>query len=220
MVKIERCPIAPASLAVEKTKKNGSYKNQDVIDQLYADFHGKCYICESDELTAPEVEHLLPHHNGEYPDRKFDWNNLFLSCRHCNSIKNRPAYEQHIIDCCRIDPEALLHQEYVFDDGHVSIKPLDETAEAQTTAKLIEDCFELTVPPLRGRVQSVMAKKLKNHMLMVQAKLDECQKTQSPDALNALRGMLNRSYKFAGFTRTYVRQYLTTYPELAPLIAL
>ncbi len=64
MVKVKRTFPAPASLEIE-------------IRQLRDDFHNKCYICEMKNLQDPEVEHLLPHKNGKYWDRKFDWNNLF-----------------------------------------------------------------------------------------------------------------------------------------------
>lgn len=82
MVKIERSFPAPKSLAEEAQKTNGIYDREDVIDQLKNDFHNKCYICEMKELQDPNVEHLLPHKNGKYPERKFDWENLFWSCGH------------------------------------------------------------------------------------------------------------------------------------------
>ena len=46
MIKVERNPVAPASLAIEAKKKNGSYRKPDVIMQLAEDFHEKCYLCE------------------------------------------------------------------------------------------------------------------------------------------------------------------------------
>ena len=58
MVKIERSPIAPASLAIEKAKGTDNYRGEDVIQQLHHDFHGKCYLCEIDELQSIQVEHL------------------------------------------------------------------------------------------------------------------------------------------------------------------
>ena len=58
MVKIERTPTPPASLARESKKANGSYREPDVIGQLQLDFHKKCYLCEMDELQSVEVEHL------------------------------------------------------------------------------------------------------------------------------------------------------------------
>lgn len=36
--------------------------------------------------------------------------------------------------------------------------------------------------------------------------------------LSVLRGMLSRTYKFAGFTRTYVRKHLSDYPALAEYV--
>jgi hypothetical protein len=39
MVKVERSYPAPKSLAIEAEKKNGSYREPDVIDQLKRDFH-------------------------------------------------------------------------------------------------------------------------------------------------------------------------------------
>ena len=79
MVKVKRSYPAPASLAVEKTKANGSYNEPDVVETLVRDFNNKCYICELDQLQDPQVEHLRPHFNGKYIDRKFDSNNLFWS---------------------------------------------------------------------------------------------------------------------------------------------
>ena len=43
MVKIERSSVAPFSLAIEKAKGTKNYREQDVVLQLNADFHGKCY---------------------------------------------------------------------------------------------------------------------------------------------------------------------------------
>jgi len=63
MVKINRSPVAPASLAAMH-----SYRERDVIEQLIKDFHNKCYICEQKEPDV-QVEHLYPHHNNKYPER-------------------------------------------------------------------------------------------------------------------------------------------------------
>ena len=100
MVKVERTPTPPASLAVEKEKVSGSYREPDVMQQLKHDFNSKCYLCEIDELQSVEVEHLAPH--GGDKERKFAWNNLFYSCAHCNSVKNQKIYHDMILDCCQV----------------------------------------------------------------------------------------------------------------------
>ena len=44
---------APQSLAIEKKKVKGSYREADVIERLAKDFNNKCYICELDKLQDP-----------------------------------------------------------------------------------------------------------------------------------------------------------------------
>ena len=79
MVKIERSSVAPFSLAIEKAKGTKNYREQDVVLQLNADFHGKCYLCEIDELQSVEVEQLRAH-RGTDRDLMLEWNTLFLCC--------------------------------------------------------------------------------------------------------------------------------------------
>lgn len=88
MVNFNKNPVAPPSLAIEKAKgsNGGSYQMQDVLDTLEVDFHKKCYLCESRRPTSINVEHF-DEHRGDL-DKKFDWNNLFYACGHCNSTKN------------------------------------------------------------------------------------------------------------------------------------
>ena len=58
MIKVDRTFPAPKSLETEAKKKNGSYTEKDVVDQLLRDFHKKCYICEINDLQDPQVEHF------------------------------------------------------------------------------------------------------------------------------------------------------------------
>lgn len=43
-----------------------------------------------------EVEHLLPHKGGMFPERNYDWDNLFLSRVQRNKVKNQRKYEGDI----------------------------------------------------------------------------------------------------------------------------
>ena len=142
VVKIERSFPAPASLSVEKKKPSGSYTKPDVIDQLHQDFHGKCYLCEIDELQSIQVEHLKNQDGGKNRDHMFDWNNLFLSCPHCNNVKNQNKYKDRILNCCEEDPELHIDQRLL--NGHVLVSPLDELQSSSLTAELITECFERT----------------------------------------------------------------------------
>lgn len=216
MVKIERTHVAPVSLATEKAKQSGTYRGDDVVEQLRQDFYGKCYLCEIDQLQSVEVEHLKAHHNGADRDRMFDWNNLFYSCAHCNGVKNRAEYEESILDCCQVDPEEYLSQQLV--DGHVQVEALKP--EGEKTAKLITECFERANTGIRIIECQTRVNALQQTMNALFRSLATYQKRPTTRTLRTLRGMLSRSYKFAGFTRTYVREHLKDYPDLEEFVSL
>ena len=222
MVKIDRTPTPPASLAVEKTKEengsSGSYNQKDVVEQLHKDSHGKCYLCEQDELQAIQIEHLKPHHGGKDLDLKYDWTNLFFSCSHCNSVKNRKQYEHDILDCCIDDPETKIHQ--ALNGDYVEVKPLDQTIVAKNTAALVQDCFELRNHEIRSIESQNKVKSLKKTMNLLCKYLDNLEHGTGKRTITVLRGMLSREYKFSGFTRTYVRDHLDRYPMLEPYVRL
>jgi len=215
MVKIERTPIPPASLAIEKNKANGSYREKDVVNQLKNDFHGKCYICELNDLTDIEVEHLLPHYNRSIKERVFDWNNLFYSCPHCNSLKNNRKYDEKILDCCKVDPELLL--EHTVSEGNVCVTPTKADADIETvlTAELIESSFQKDDTGLRSIQSSERYRRLTKTMGHLYKALEKYNENkESVINMRVLRCMLNRKYKFSAFTRQYVRSQLNEYPEL------
>ena len=220
MVKIERTETAPKSLAVESQKSYGSYEKPDVIEQLKKDFHGKCYICELNDLTDIEVEHLMPHYNRRKPERVFDWNNLFYSCPHCNSIKNARKYDEKVIDCCAEDPELYLY--HIFGVHAVSVRPADGITDEKAimTADLIESCFEKRNTGIRNVQCAVRFGRLADTMNKLYVTLGEYRKEgASSKYYRALCAILKREYKFAAFTRHYVRTHLQDYPELAELLS-
>ena len=220
MIKIERTPTAPPSLAVESKKACGSYREPDVIEQLKKDFHGKCYICELDDLTDIQVEHLLPHHNRRIKERVFDWNNLFYSCPHCNNIKKESKYDEKILDCCVEDPEKYLY--HCYSAQTVKIIPADGITDEKSimTADLIQNCFELRNTGIRIVGCDARLSRLADTMNKLYATLGNYkQDTSSKKYYYALRAMLKREYKFAAFTRHYVRTHLQDYPELSDLVS-
>lgn len=68
-----------------------------------------CYICENKQITSYQIEHLAPHHGNM--DLKFDWNNLFLACAHCNNAKLDKF--DPIIDCTKENVEELMSHFYI-----------------------------------------------------------------------------------------------------------
>lgn len=210
MVKIERSSIAPASLALQK-----SYREADVIERLERDFYGKCYICELKELADINVEHLEPHKNGKIIERKFDWNNLFLSCVHCNSVKNKREYDDMILDCCRVDPEKKIN--FDFENSNVKITTKDEDDnKAIKTAELITEVFNIKNTGIRERGSDFRLKKLQKEMIVLFENLKKCKENKI--SLNIIRANLRRESTFAAFKRFYVRKNIEKYPELREYI--
>lgn len=219
MIKIERSFPAPESLAIEAMKKTGSYEEKDVVERLIKDFYNKCYICGMDKLQDPQVEHLLPHKNGKYPERKFDWNNLFWSCGHCNGIKNQTKYDVGIIDCCKIDPEKVISF-YLQDEKVVVTSKDDKNMQAILTAELLTEVFGKNNTPLRTYKCDLRFKELNQEMNKLYDSIEELQSNpESKIALRKLKALLRRESRFAAFKRNYVRENLQGYPQLKQYIA-
>lgn len=129
MIYLEKSQPAPECLAKEKLKKTGDYKCGDVVTRLKTDFKNKCYICEEKEISSINVEHFIPHRNTNL-DLKFDWNNLYFACGHCNNTKL--AGFEDILDCTKTnDVETKIKYEFfnsAFPKEQVIITSLDLTS--------------------------------------------------------------------------------------------
>lgn len=205
MIKVDRNPIPPASLAIEKEKSKGSYREADVIRQLK-------------ELSDPQVEHLYPHYGYTIKERVFDWDNLFYACSHCNNLKKERKYDEKILDCCKTDPEEVL--EHIFENGHVSVHSKSTDEKSLMTAELIQNSFEKTNTGIREVACQHRINKLSETMDILYKTLDKYKK--QPDLARyqkALKGMLKRNSKFAAFKRYYVREHIEDYPMLEEYIS-
>lgn len=143
MIYFEKTQPAPVCLATEKVKVSGTYNCGTVLKTLRTDFKNKCYICEYKDIPSINIEHFIPH-EGDI-NKKFDWNNLFYACSHCNNIKL--ARYKNIINCC--DPTSQISERlnYIFDPfphESVIIEPLDSNADTIETAKLLGEVYEGT----------------------------------------------------------------------------
>lgn len=137
MFNVIRSQPAPASLA-----KEHSYRGQDVIEALRTMFHNKCYLCEQDSVADPEVEHFQPHNDD--PKLIYGWDNLYFSCRRCNSVKNNRHVD--LLNCAdtRIDVfDEIIHYAGNAAMGEVEIRASKPRPSQQTinTVSLLYKCF-------------------------------------------------------------------------------
>ena len=186
----------------------------DVIERLEKDFNNKCYICEMKELQDPNVEHLLPHKNGKYPERKFDWEKLFWSGGHCNGIKKNSKYDEGIIDCCKQDPEKYLH--FRLKGNEVVIETEDaEDMLQKRTALLVTETFSMKNTGMRTYTSDERLKLLQREMNVLYKQLEKIhKKPASKMTMITIRSLLRRESAFASFKRCYVRDHVMEYPEL------
>lgn len=214
MVKVVRSFPAPESLAKEAKKASGRYDKPDVIERLKEDFHNKCYICEMKELQDPNVEHLLPHKNGKFPERKFDWENLFWACGHCNGIKNNGKYDAGIIDCCRQDPEEFLDFRLKSDSVVICVVKSDDEIYKRT-AQLITETFSQKNTGMRTYTSDERLRLLQKEMNLLYGQLEKLHNNpNSKIIMRTICSLLRRESAFAAFKRCYVRAHAEEYPEL------
>lgn len=168
MVRFERrssemTEAAIAALARAKIS-NGTYNTPEVLKALQEVFQRKCYICEEKGIEAIEIEHLHPHKNDVR--LKYDWENLYLSCRHCNNTK-LGKYDP-ILDCCRVDVDKLIafrKEGYFGKSERLSFVPQTDDEETQNTCRLLRDVYYGKTPQkqmeariLRRRVRQEMSR--------------------------------------------------------------
>ncbi len=159
------------------------------------------------------VEHLLPHKNGKYPERKFEWNNLFWACGHCNGVKNRQEYDGGILDCCIQEPEEFLC--FHLREGTVDISGKKKEPIVELTAQLIMEVFNLKNTGIRVCASELRLRELNKEMNKLYKNLEKLKKnSESSIVKGILRAMLRRESKFAAFKREYIRENAEYYPQL------
>ena len=131
MIKINKSGL-PQGIII-KTEKD--YRSEKVLSILQRDFFNKCYVCEEKEPTSINVEHFRSYKN--YKHLKYEWENLFYACAHCNKIKGS-CYD-HIIDCTREDPEDYITMRFnSYPENYVETLERRNSAENMETRELLD----------------------------------------------------------------------------------
>lgn len=211
MVRFERTEnelskAAIASLANEKQKVSGTYNTEEVNTALQDMFYGKCYLCEDKGLTACQIEHLQPHKGNQ--ELKFSWDNLFLSCTHCNNLKGDKYWP--ILDCTKedIDEHIAFRKEGYFGIPEKLIfDPLDELAETQNTCNLLNEVYYGFTPQKKFEANFIR-KKLREELSKFKNMVRDYKQTQGnqkEELSCAIKHELLNSSPFAAFKRWLIR---------------
>ena len=110
----------------------------------------------------------------------------------------------------------------IYSDGEVSVQPIadDSDETVKLTADLIQSCFNQRNTGIRTIEAEERVSRLAKTMNNLYKTLENYQKNKnSRKYTGALKAMLKREYKFAAFTRQYVRDHLNDYPELREFVS-
>ncbi len=219
MIKVERKSSEKAEKAIESLRRekarSGSYNTPEVNAALREMFHGKCYICENKQITSYKIEHLVSHRGNA--DLKYDWNNLFLACAHCNNTK-LDKYEP-IIDCTKENVEALIafrRTGYFGTDEKLLFEKLDDRIEVENTIKLLQEVYYGSTP--QKKMESTILRRMLRKELSAfkeyVREYHEAEDEEKEDLKYLLQKELRDSSPFAAFKRWLIRDNREVYAEL------
>lgn len=206
MIFVSKSQPAPASLATEKLKSSGTYNQEDVVKRLAEDFHGKCYICEQNKPTSINIEHFYSHEGNI--DLKFDWNNLFLVCAHCNNIKLN--HFNNLLNCTDISDNAemsIAHFIKPFPKEKANFEIRISSVKAEQTKELLEKSFNGDHTPQKTLESSHLRDLLLKEIKVFQDLLIEyfeCNKDGS--YLIKIKEHLSSRSAFTAFKRWIIRE--------------
>ena len=213
MVRIERkdtekAKVAIASLAAEKAKNSGTCNTPEVNEALAETFHKKCYICENREVGSWEIEHLQPHLGNK--DLKFDWNNLFWACRHCNNTKS-DTYTP-ILDCTKVDVDDFIafRLKIHLDPDSLIFEPVEHSCATENTCRLLDDVhYGHTVQ--KKMEAKMIRKRIVRALFELEQYIRDYRDTSGElkkDIAAKIMLELKNTSEFAAFKRWYIRDHL------------
>lgn len=128
MIKVYKSLDIPTSLTT-----TSAYDGEDVKQQLLADQHDKCYICERNRDTDFEIEHHKSQTN--YPDLIQNWDNLFMGCGYCNRKKSSAFDNILNPSVCNIEDEIEQRIDYA-NKKAIFVSNINDDQHNQTIALL------------------------------------------------------------------------------------
>jgi len=204
MVNLERKEAAPTCLQAQI-----DYKCGDVLEKLEKVFYGKCYICET-AIFSTNVEHFKPHKGNKV--LKFDWNNLFLACNHCNNIK----LTTEILNCT--DPNHDVEERIEYNSISFIEQPIEIKANNNYNDKLTTDTVDLLNKVYNGhtKIKTRDAIKLKEKLLQEMIQFQQLMLNYSKEKNNKyklaeiernIKAEIHKGSELASFKRQIIKNY-------------
>jgi hypothetical protein len=213
MVHFPKTQPAPPCLAIEEAK-NGDYNCEGVLNQLKSDFKNKCYICEFKAPPVINTEHFLPHKNANKA-LKYDWNNLFYCCGHCNNIKLAKKQFDDILNCtetlCGVDTK-ISYRIKPFPKEMALLEVIENTPTVNNTVELLKLCYNGHTILKTIESANIRAMLLKEVLVFQNMLLDFYDDLHAPDQVLEIKAkiinQLGVASPFAAFKRWIIRDNL------------
>ncbi|MCI8899854.1 MAG: hypothetical protein HFH76_04350 [Lachnospiraceae bacterium] len=162
---------------------------------------------------------MTPHHGNTA--LKYDWNNLFLACAHCNNTKLEKF--DPIIDCTKENVEELIafrKEGYFGTDEKLLFEILDDRVETQNTVRLLQEVYYGSTPQKKMEatiLRRILRKELSEFKEYIR-EYREAEGEEKEDLMSLLQRQLRDSSPFAAFKRWLIRDNKEAYPELSVYI--
>ncbi|MDR1070720.1 MAG: HNH endonuclease [Gracilibacteraceae bacterium] len=200
MIKINKRAL-PDSVVIRRAE---DYRDGSAAYKILTeDCHDKCYICEDSVHTAPEVDHRISRQGN--PALYYDWNNLFLSCRHCNLTKSN-KYDD-IIYPAATDPEQYIELSLELDDElreTVVVRKKDGGADVDATVRLLDAVYNGTRDEKQYACRQ-LKNKISNNLLWFYLNLDEYKARPTGEQKAVIEHMLSDWALFTAFKRKIIQ---------------
>jgi hypothetical protein len=145
------------------------------------------------------VEHIVPHRSD--PKLKYDWDNLYIACGHCNNIKSDKY--SGIIDPVKVDPEEHIALTLDFTDNlieRVKIEPLTQDDETLRTAELLSLIYNGGGTAIKNIENTNLCNHISRELILFYSLIDGYK--SEPELHEAkLAEELSRASEFAAFKR-------------------
>jgi hypothetical protein len=196
VVKINKRPVPPKPI-----KKTKDYQNDPNFSALKEDCFNKCYICEYDKATTLQVEHRISR--KKEISLKYEWNNLFLSCGHCNSIK-LDKYDS-VLDPSECDPEEYISLSLANVPNEVIVDVLLVDISAEDTAKLLRYVYNGGLTAIKDAESEKLRRALIECICKFIKIIENYKKEPSEGYDELIVEEISRSSAFAAFKRKIIR---------------
>jgi len=210
MIYFPKTQPAPPNLVIEKGKANGTYNCEGVLELLKSDFKNKCYLCEDKEPHSINTEHFQPHKGDK--NLKFDWNNLFYCCGHCNNTKLANPHYDLILNCTRETDNVETIIRYHINPlpkEKVSITALDDSPQVVNTVDLLLNIYNGTTELKiieSANLRSKLLREIRNFQNLLFAYYDD---SNTEDEISTIKNLIIRDLRstsnFTAFKRWIIR---------------